>query len=152
MRFGIFWACGVMALSGLTALAGATYPLHHHLHHALWELRDARKEVAETKHDFGGHREKALLAMNDAIRQIDIILKYEWDNTKGTPTRGDLREQYKKYAHHPHLHHALHELRHAHNQLKESKRDYEGHRDAALRDIHAAVVQIEILLKHHKKV
>jgi hypothetical protein len=152
MRFRLM--ASSLTLFGLAAFyVAAQEPKHphHHLHHALWELRDARKEVAEAKHDFGGHREKALIAINDAIKQLDLVLLYKGDNIKGVPTRGDLREEYKKYKHHPHLHHALHELRHAHKQLEEAKHDFNGHRKAALRDIHIAIGQIEILLKHHKK-
>lgn len=124
---------------------------HHHLHHALWELRDARKELQEAKHDFGGHKEKALVAVNDAIKQLDLVLMYKGDNIKGAPTRGDLKDVYKQYPHYPHLHHALTELRHAHKQLEEAKHDFGGHRKAALRDIHTAIVQIDILIKNHKK-
>jgi hypothetical protein len=153
MRPGFRFACFTIAAFGLTAsAANAQEHPYHHLHHALWELRDARKEVTEAKHDFGGHREKALVAINDAIKQLDLVLAYKGDNIKGVPTRGDLHEEYKKYKHYPHLHHALHELRHAHKQLKEAKHNFDGHRDDALRDIHFAIGQIEILLKHHKKV
>jgi hypothetical protein len=133
-----------------TADAQQLHP-HHHFHHALWELRDARKELMEAKHDFSGHKEKALLAIKDAIKQIDLILAYKGDNVKGVPTRGDLREEYKHYKHHPHLHHAVHELKHAHRQLKETKHTYDGHKEAAMRDIHFAIVEIEALLKHHPK-
>ena len=84
-------------------------------------------------------------------KQLDLVLLYKGDNIKGTPTRGDLKEEYKKYKHHPHLHHALHELKHAHHQLKETKHNFDGHKENAIRDVHAAIQQIEILLKHHKK-
>ncbi|MBM3993673.1 MAG: hypothetical protein FJ303_05910 [Planctomycetes bacterium] len=151
MRLGFMLTFG--ALLFLTGGAGAQVKKHphHHLHHALWELRDARKELKESKHDFGGHKEKALHAINDAIKQLELVLLYKNDNIKGEPTRGDLREHYKKYKHHPHLHHALHELQHAQHQLKEAKHNFNGHRERALRDIHTAIHQIELLLKHHKK-
>jgi hypothetical protein len=156
MRSVFVWSFGALAVVGLAsfcafAQAGEVklHP-HHHLHHALWELRDARKELLETKHNFGGHREKAILAIDDAIKQLDHILKNTGDDVKGVPTRGDLREEYRKYKHHPHTHHAIHELRHAHRQIKESRHDYGGHREAALRDIHVAITQLELTLKHHK--
>src|SRR5947208_1600494 len=116
MRPGICLAfVALLASVGLMQVSGqdATKPVHphHHLHHALWELRDAHKELKETKHQFGGHKEKALHAISAAIKQVDLILKNTGDNTKGEPTRGDLKEEYKKYKHHVHLHHALHELK-----------------------------------------
>ncbi|HZZ82654.1 MAG TPA: hypothetical protein VFE62_29420, partial [Gemmataceae bacterium] len=87
MRIRLF-----LAMAAVTVLAGAAdaqqkHP-YHHFHHALWELRDARKELMEAKHDFGGHKEKALLAIHDAIKQLDLILAYMGDNVRGVPTRG----------------------------------------------------------------
>jgi hypothetical protein len=152
MRFGLLSGIGSLVLvtaASVCATAQEKHP-HHHLHHALWELRDAHKELKESKADFGGHKEKGLHLIHEATKQLEHILKHHGDNVKGVPTRGDLKEEYKKYKHHPHLHHALHELKHAHTQIKESKHDYGGHREAALRDIHGAIVHIELMLKHHK--
>ena len=156
MPRGTSWGLGLLALVTALPICAQTSPPpphpHHHLHHALWELRDAHKELKESKHQFGGHRTAALHAIHDAIKNLDLALKNAGDNTKGVPTRGDLHETYKHYKHHPHLHHALHELKHAHHQLKHTKHDFGGHRDNALRDIHTAIVQVELCLKHHKKV
>src|SRR5262245_28599987 len=121
MRLGLLLAFSSLSLVGVSAAAQQPKHPHHHLHHALWELRDARTELQESKHDWGGHKEKGLAAINDAIKQLDLLLQYKGDNISGAPTRGDLREEYKKYKHHPHLHHALVELKHAHHQLKETK-------------------------------
>jgi hypothetical protein len=143
-------ALAVVFRSGPALGQKAEHP-HYHLHHALWELRDARTELREAPHNFGGHREKAIKAINAAARNLDLALKNTGDNIKGAPTRGDLREVYKKYPHHPHLHHALHELKHAHRQLKEARHNYGGHRQAALRDMDAAIHQIELCLKHARK-
>lgn len=157
---------GIRLLSALTVMAGmalpalaqappppAPVPLGHHLHHALWELREAHKELKEdTMWNFGEHKEKALHAIHEAEKQIEVLLMNRPANDQGTPTKRDLKEEYKQYPHHPHLHHALHELRHAHRQLKESTFDYGGHKEAALRDIHHAISQIEILLKDARKI
>jgi hypothetical protein len=117
----------------------------------LWELGDARKELKEAAHDFGGHRVKALAAVDAAIKQLDIALKNAGDNIKGAPTRGDLKEEYKKYKHHPHIHHALHELRHAARQLEAAKHNFGGHRAAALREVKHAIRQLELCLNYDKK-
>ena len=45
--------------------------------------------------------------------------------------------------------HALHELREAHKELEGSKHAYGGHKQAALKDIHLAIEQIEKALKEH---
>jgi hypothetical protein len=156
MRIGL-WAPCVSVLLGLASLGVSAqagekkkHP-HHHLHHALWELRDAKAELTASKANFGEHKDKALLAINDAIKQLELVLTYKGDNTTGTPTKADLKEELKKYKHHPHLHHAVVELHHAHTQLKEAKHDFNGHRKNAMRDIHIAITEIEALLKHHKK-
>jgi uncharacterized protein YqeY len=123
-------------------------PRHPHMHHALRELRETRTELKEASHDYGGHREKALRATDAAIIQIDKALKGAGDNIKGAGKFD--KEIYKKYEHHPHMHHALHELREAHRELKEAKHDFDGHREHALRDVNHAITQIELALKHHK--
>jgi hypothetical protein len=151
MRLGLLLAVGSLSLFVMGVSAQEKKHPYHHLHHALWELRDARTELKEAKHDFGGHKEKALHAVNDAIKQLDLILLYKGDNIKGTPTRGDLKDVYKTYKHHPHLHHAVVELKNAHHQLKETKHNFDGHKEHAMRDIHKAIEQIELALKHHKK-
>ncbi len=126
--------------------------LHHpHLHHALYELHDARRELNNSSYKFGGHKAKALLAINDAIKHIELALVAHGDNIKSVATKRDLQEHHKKYAHHPHLHHAIVELRHAHKEMKEASHDFGGHRKAALRDINIAIHQIELLLKDSRK-
>ena len=156
MRFGAFLAVGSLVLLlpvGFMRAGGQTTPAlhpHHHFHHALWELRDAHKELKETKHNFGGHKEKAIHAIHEAIKQVELILKHHGDpSVKGEPTRGDLSAVYKTYKHHPHLHHALHEARHAHRQIAETKHNFGGHKERALKDIHHAITQMEICLKNY---
>jgi hypothetical protein len=139
--FGIAWQAPPGAI--------AQEKRHHaHMHHALRELREVRTELKESAHDFGGHREKALMATDAAIVQIDQALKGAGDNLKGAGKFD--KGIYKKYEHHPHIHHALHELREAHRELKEAKHDFGGHREAALHDVNYAISQLELALKHHK--
>jgi hypothetical protein len=147
---GVVLAAAVLALMLSPLLvAEEEQPRHPHLHHALHELREARTELKEANHNFGGHREKALHAVNQAIEQIDKALTAAGDNVKGSPKRPDV--DYKKYSHSPHLHHALHELREAHAELKEAKHDFGGHRAKALKDVNHAIEQIELALKSVKR-
>src|SRR2546429_268632 len=48
---------------------------------------------------------------------------------------------------HRHLHHALHELREAHKELKDASHDFGGHREKALKDINTAIEQVEKALE-----
>ena len=50
---------------------------HPEIREALESLRRARKHMQEAAHDFGGHRVDALRATDDAIRQLEICLKYD---------------------------------------------------------------------------
>ena len=77
------------ALRGLAAVAGTVGALamingiasakehHPHIHKAIEELREAKKELKEADHDFGGHREKALKACDEAIEQLEKALKFD---------------------------------------------------------------------------
>jgi hypothetical protein len=57
--------------------AGAKLERHPHIRRALRELREARHELKEADHDFGGHRKDALEAVDRAIRQLQVALKYD---------------------------------------------------------------------------
>ena len=50
---------------------------HPHIRAALHELREARNELKTAAHDFGGHRDEALEATDNAIRQLEVCLKYD---------------------------------------------------------------------------
>ena len=149
LRFTFGCLISVIAI-GTPVSRAVAQDKHNHplLHRALYELREARTELKEEKHNFGGHREKALLATEAAVKQIDLALVGAGDNTKGF--KGHAKEVYSKYEHHPHLHHALHELRVSHQEIKDAKHNFGGHREKALKDINHAIEQIELVLKHHK--
>jgi hypothetical protein len=49
-----------------------------HMHQAIVELREARKEIEEEKkHDWGGRREHAVKAINAAIDRVEEAMKAE---------------------------------------------------------------------------
>lgn len=50
---------------------------HPHIHRAIRELREARKELQEADHDFGGHRKEAVEAIDLAIRQLEEALRHD---------------------------------------------------------------------------
>jgi len=60
------------------AAAPAAEP-HPEIHEALAALRRAKEHMEHAAHDFGGHRVEALRATDDAIRQLEICLKYDRD-------------------------------------------------------------------------
>jgi hypothetical protein len=50
---------------------------HPEIHAALDALKNARMHLHDAKHDFGGHRVEALRAVDEAIHQLDICMKYD---------------------------------------------------------------------------
>ena len=141
----------VMVLLAPVALVRANRddgPRHPHIHHAVHELKETRVELKEAKHDFGGHREKALKAVDAALVQLELALKEGGDPFRAVKVNPEL---YKKFEHHPHMHRALHELKEARVELKEAKHDFGGHREKALRDVDFAIEQLELALKFARK-
>ena len=65
-----------LALLGLGA-ARASAEEHPRMHVALFELRQARTELKEAKHDFGGHRVKAVKHIDQAIAELQLALKFD---------------------------------------------------------------------------
>lgn len=52
---------------------------HPQIKDALDALRHAKEHMEHAAHDFGGHRVEALKATDEAIRQLEICLKYDKD-------------------------------------------------------------------------
>ena len=57
--------------------AAAVPEPHPEIREALGALRRARMHMQEAAHDFGGHRVEALKATDEAIRQLEICLKFD---------------------------------------------------------------------------
>jgi hypothetical protein len=52
---------------------------HPQIHEALESLRNSKEHLEHAAHDFGGHRVEAIKAIDEAIRQLEIRLKYDKD-------------------------------------------------------------------------
>jgi hypothetical protein len=50
---------------------------HPEIHDALDALRKAKFRMEHASHDFGGHREEAIRATDEAIRQLELCLKFD---------------------------------------------------------------------------
>jgi hypothetical protein len=138
---------GAVVALCLAAPPGSTaQEKHPHLHHAIYEMREAERELREAKHDFGGHRAKALKALEAAVHQTEKALE-----AVGAPYKtfkpGKI---YGSYKNHPHLRHALVEMREAERELREAKHDFKGHRERALKDLEHAVAQTKLCIDNIK--
>jgi len=135
-----------LTLLGLSASRAAAEE-HPRLHAALYELRHARTELKEARHDFGGHRAKALEALDYAIEQIDQALRAVGDNVKGVDPG---KVVYKGYANYPHIRHALAEAGLARTELKNAAHDYKGHRAKAVEALDVVIIQLDKALLYAK--
>ena len=50
---------------------------HPYIRAAIRDLREAKKELQDAAHDFGGHRKEALEAVDVAIKQLELALKFD---------------------------------------------------------------------------
>jgi len=66
------------ALPGTPAATPAAEP-HPEIREALGALRHAKEHMEHAAHDFGGHRVEAIEAANQAIRQLELCLKFDKD-------------------------------------------------------------------------
>lgn len=66
------------ALPATPATATPAEP-HPEIREALAALRRAKEHMEHAAHDFGGHRVEALRATDDAIKQLEVCLKFDKD-------------------------------------------------------------------------
>jgi hypothetical protein len=57
----------------------ATPERHPEIREAIGALRRAKEHLEHAAHDFGGHKAEALRATDEAIRQLEVCLKYDRD-------------------------------------------------------------------------
>ena len=74
-------APATLAASALPATPAATPAAEPHpqIREALASLRRAKEHMEHAAYDFGGHRVEAIEATNQAIKQLEICLKYDKD-------------------------------------------------------------------------
>ena len=71
-------AAAVPAATPQPAAAPAALPEPHpEIREALQALRGAKQHMEHAAHDFGGHRVEALKATDEAIRQLEVCLKFD---------------------------------------------------------------------------
>ena len=59
--------------------AAAPAERHPQIREAIASLRHAKEHMEHAAHDFGGHRVEAIRATDEAIRQLELCLKFDKD-------------------------------------------------------------------------
>jgi hypothetical protein len=119
---------------------------HPNLRAALHELREARRELNDSREAWPpGHKERAMAALGDGMESIRTILEVkDVDDFRGVDRNPDY---YKRFPDHPRLRSALEDLRHARDELRGATTDFRGMRERALEDIDVAVGEIVTLMR-----
>lgn len=137
-----FFALAALAPASATAQERDRHP---RLHAALTELREARKElVAATDNWPPGNKERALAAIDDAIKSVKTILSVKGDDFRGLDRGADY---YKRFKDHPRLRSALQDLRDARDELRAAKADFGNMKERTLDDIEIAIGHIVALMR-----
>ncbi len=77
MRFISGILVGMMICIGTWTLSAQNEAaMHPRIAAAIVGLKDARAYMLGAAHDFGGHRDKAIRACDDAIRELNLALAY----------------------------------------------------------------------------
>jgi hypothetical protein len=76
MKFISGIVLGIALSAGVALFAQGERAMHPRIAAAITALRDARAYIAEAPHDFGGHRDAAIRATDEAIRQLGFALAY----------------------------------------------------------------------------
>jgi hypothetical protein len=134
-----FFAFGLVAAT-LAFVARADARDYPHMVAALGEMKEARRELSEAATDFGGHKVKAIGALDYAVEQMDKALRAVGVEPVYVPPSRDVYKGYKRF---PYVHHALAELRAARRQMKEAATDFGGHKVKAIEAVDTAINQLE---------
>jgi len=132
-------------LAAVDTAAAQERDRHPRLHAALAELREARKELMEARDNWPpGNKERAMAAIDDAIKSLKAILAIKGDDFRGADRGPDF---YKRFSDHPKLRAALHDLREAREELRAARADFGNKKERALDDIDVAIGHIVALLR-----
>jgi hypothetical protein len=77
MKRKIGTAFSVFALMLVMSATAPASPRHPEIHRALESLRSAKAHLEAAAHDYQGHRVEAIKAIDEAIRQLEICMKYD---------------------------------------------------------------------------
>ena len=118
------------------------------LHEALRVLQATKQTLEGANHDYGGHRVKAIKAIEAAQHQLKLALGMK---TKKSGGKGDGKGGEPQAISNMQLADAIPILHKTRVLLETANHDYHGHRAAAVRDLGAAVEQLKLALKFEKK-
>jgi hypothetical protein len=83
MKFVAGLVVGVMlSVGGVAVQAQNERAMHPRIARAIAQLKDAVEYMKAAPHDFGGHRDDAIHASEEAIRQLHLALEYRAEHDR----------------------------------------------------------------------
>jgi hypothetical protein len=77
MRFVSGIVVGIMLCVGTWTLSAQNErAMHPRIAAAITAIKDARAYLSQAPHDFGGHKDSAIRACDNAIRELNLALAY----------------------------------------------------------------------------
>ncbi len=67
---------GIVLSAGTLMFAQPERVWHPRINRAIEQLRDVRSYLQDQPHDFGGHKQAAIRATDEAIRQLQFAAEY----------------------------------------------------------------------------
>jgi hypothetical protein len=125
------------------------------LYEGLHVLQGTKLMLERADHDYGGHRVAAIKAIDAAEQQLRLALRSQHKRTPlGGKTGGKARgrQPEPQGISNLQLADAIVILERTRTLLQKADHDYGGHRVAAVRDIGAAIHQLQVALKFERKV
>jgi hypothetical protein len=129
------------------SVASAQKLAHLRLHKAIYEMEQAIAYLNEAPKVFGGHKQKAIEALEAATKQLKLALE-----AVGEPyvaRKG--KEASKGEGPHPRITSAINDLREAETYLEKAPHDFKGHKVKAIKDIRTAISELEAALEFAAK-
>jgi hypothetical protein len=128
------------------------------LRQAIQVLRSAKTTLEMADHDYGGHRAAAVRDIKAAIHQLRLALANGHKKTTAPvgknpgPVQGKgPRQREPQAVSDQQLADSIPVLRQTISVLQNANHDYGGHRARAVRDLQAAVRQLEVALKYSRQ-
>jgi hypothetical protein len=88
-RSAVLSAVILSLVLGVSSTAFAAPEAQPEMRAALEHLREAKKALEAASHDKGGHRAKAIVAVNQAIRHVEEGIAFDDTHTSGAEKKMD---------------------------------------------------------------
>ena len=127
----------LLSLLCVFALVRATPPDQPNMESARANLQNAKANLISAEHNKGGHRQKALNLVNQALAEVNKGINFARRHNHANASFEVLPDQ-------PHMDAALNFLKSAKNDLERANADKGGHRANAINLVNQAIDEVKL--------